>query len=307
MKTDHVNRLALAACVLATIATGARAADPTMESDGLIFAGTLGGAVGAHYATAAGDDSDGVDVMDGTAFTIAGQGAVSIPLGEMLALQLDGANEFYTRSSDDEDDADSAGVFGAHLSLRDPGLGLIGILGGVGLGSSIDDSHKGQLGWFVGGEGQMYFGNLTLYAQVGYADFQVDDDTPDGEGFVEAWFAGGEARYFITDDMMLNANVSYGATDSYVDGEDQGDAWNWGVGGAMRLTDSMPIYATADYRGGRYYADDGGEEIVQEQAFLVGLSFLFGAPSLLENDRRGATLSSPMLPARAAAWTEALD
>ena len=69
-----------------------------MESDGLIFAGTLGGAVGAHYATAAGDDSDDVDVMDGTAFTIAGQGAVSIPLGEMLALQLDGANEFYTRS-----------------------------------------------------------------------------------------------------------------------------------------------------------------------------------------------------------------
>lgn len=302
----HICRLAFAASALGLIATGALAADPTTESDGLIFAGTLGFAVGAHNASAGGDDSDGVDVKDGTVFTVAGQGVVSVPLGEALSLQLDGANEMYARHNDDEDDAVGAGVYGAHLSMRDPGLGLIGILGGVGLGSSLEESEEG-LGWFVGAEGQVYFDNLTLYAQAGYADFPIDDASPLAEGFSEAWFAGGEARYFMTDDMMLNAEASYGATDGYVDGDDPGDAWNWGVGGVMRVADSMPIYATADYRGGRYYADDGGEELVLEHAFLAGVSFMFGATSLLENDRRGATLSSPMLPARAAAWTEALD
>ena len=40
---------------------------------------------------------------------------------------------------------------------------------------------------------------------------------------------------------------------------------------------------------------------------IFGARFLFGAKTAKENDRRGATLSSPMLPARTAAWTEAID
>ena len=69
----------------------------------------------------------------------------------------------------------------------------------------------------------------------------------------------------------------------------------------------MPIYGTADYRGGYYDSYQSGPNAVEEHAFLVGLAFAFGAPSLMENDRRGATLSTPMLSARAAAWTEAID
>jgi hypothetical protein len=60
------------------------------------------------------------------------------------------------------------------------------------------------------------------------------------------------------------------------------------------------------YRGGDYDAtteEDDGEEHVG----LIGLSFLFGADSLKHNDRYGATLDLPMLPARASPWAEGLD
>lgn len=287
-------------------------ADLTPEADGLIFAGTLGIAAGAQYAAETGDtdefDSD-VDIAEGTVFMIAGSGTVSIPLGEILSLQLDGSHEFYNRNDEEQDDANGAGVFGGHLSLRDPDMGLLGILGGVGQGTSIDSANGGELGFFLGGEAQVYFGALTLYGQVGYADFKVDDTGDNGEGFVEGWFAGGEGRYFVSEDLMVYGNVSYGKTDSYLDGEDPGDAWNWGAGGKMKVSNSMPIYVTADYRGGRFYADDTPEapDAIGEHTFLAGMSFLFGATTLYDNDRRGATLSSPMLPARASAWTEALD
>jgi hypothetical protein len=312
MKTSSASALTaiFSSVVLApTIAWGA---DLAPEADGLIFAGTLGIAAGAQYAAETGDtdefDSD-VDIAEGTMFMMAGSGAVSIPLGQMMSLQLDGSNEFYNRADEEEDDANGAGVFGGHLSLRDPGMGLVGIMGGVGQGTSMDSSSGGELGFFLGGEAQAYFGNLTLYGQVGYADFKADDDNPDGEGFVQGWFAGGEGRYFVSEDLMLYGNISYGKTDSYVDGDEPGDAWNWGAGGKMKVSNSMPIYLTADYRGGRYYADDTPEapDAIGEHTFLAGMSFLFGATTLYDNDRRGATLSSPMLPARASAWTEALD
>ncbi len=155
----------------------------------------------------------------------------------------------------------------------------------------------------MGGEVQAYLDDFTLYGQGGYADFQVDDSP---EGFVEGWFVRGVGRWFITPDMMVEAEVSYGETDTFIDGNDAGEFWNWGVKGKMRISSSMPIYGVLAYRGGDYDAttegDDGDEHVV-----LVGVSILFGPTTLKQNDRRGATLDMPLLPGRAAAWTEGLD
>jgi hypothetical protein len=109
---------------------------------------------------------------------------------------------------------------------------------------------------------------------------------------------------------MIEAEYSYGHTDCFIDGdcspsEDAGEFHNWGVLAKMRLH-NWPLYGTLAYRGGRYTAtedpDTGTEHVV-----MVGLSALFGATSLRHNDRYGATLSLPMLPARGAAWAEPLD
>jgi hypothetical protein len=115
----------------------------------------------------------------------------------------------------------------------------------------------------------------------------------------------GVGRYFLSEDTLIQGEVAYGETGDFEDG-DKGEFWNWGVKGKMRLSDSMPIYGTAEYRGSDLENSDDDEEVT-EHAFLVGLGFAFGATSLWENDRRGVTLDTPMLPARAAAYHEAFD
>lgn len=303
MTKSFTKQFALSTALLGMVAGSAWAADPEPITDGLLFAAVFGVSVGAQDASEA---RSGADITAGTELTFAGQGAVNIPLGDMLSAQLDGQAELYDRGGD-EDDAQSASMIGGHLSLRDPGMGLVGLFAGAGLGTSLDSSGGGEgLGFLAGAEAQAYLGNFTLYGQVGYGNFVVDDDSPNDEGFTDGWFAGAEARYFIHEDFMLNASVAYGETGSYEDGDDNGRIWNWGAGAKLRLSDSMPIYGTLDYRGG-YYDSYQSDDAVEEHAVLVGLAFAFGAPSLMENDRRGATLSTPMLPARAAAWTEAID
>lgn len=304
MTNKFTKHLALSTALLGMMVGGAWAADPEPMTDELLFAAIFGLSIGAHDINGTEGDPD---ITEGTELTFAGQGAVSIPFGDMFSAQLDVQTEFYDHAGD-EDNAQSASMIGGHLSLRDPGMGLIGLFAGAGLGTNEDSSGGGKgLGFLGGVEAQAYLGNFTLYGQVGYADFVVDDSSPDDEGFTDGWFAAAEARYFIHEDFMIHANVAYGETESYTDGEDAGEIWNWGAGAKLRLSDSMPIYGTLDYRGGIYTDAENNTEEVTEHAVLVGLAFAFGAPSLMENDRRGATLSTPMLPARAAAYTEAVD
>lgn len=68
---------------------------------------------------------------------------------------------------------------------------------------------------------------------------------------------------------------------------------------------SLPIYGIIAYQGGEYDATSEGDK-AEDHRVMFGLRFVFGAESLRENDRRGATRST-MLPSRAAAWTEPLD
>jgi hypothetical protein len=296
-------RLAMSAAVLGMMAGSAMAADIDPVTESLITAAILEISVGAHDAR----ETDGsMDLNEGTELTFAGQGAVSFPLGDTVSVQLDGQSEFYDRGKD-LDDPLSAHMFGAHLSLRDPGTGLVGLFAGGGISTNGESGNGSEgIGYLAGLEGQFYIDNFTLYGQAGYANFAVDDASPDDEGFTDGWFASAEARYFIHEDFMLSANLAYGATGSYADGDDNGEIWNWGAGAKLRLADSMPLYGTLTYRGGTYTET---EDDIQgtEHAVLVGVSMAFGASNLQENDRRGATLATPMLPVRAAAWTEAID
>jgi hypothetical protein len=271
--------------------------------DSLLFSALFGISAGIQDATRGDDD---VDLDEGTDLTIAGYGMVSIPLGEAFSAQLDGQGELYDRASQNEDDPQGAYMLGGHLSLRDPGMGLIGIFVGAGMGQNDDAEDDGDgIGYIAGVEGQLYLDQFTFYAQGGWGDIIVDDNPE--EGFNSGWFVRGVARYFFTDDFLLQAEVSYGEVGQYIDGDDDGEFWNWGAQAKMRLSESMPIYGTLEYRGGNYWtADQDGDE-AEEHVGLIGLSFAFGVDNLFENDRRGATLDTPMLPARAAAWTETLD
>ena len=294
--------LLVSTALLGLTAAPALSADVAPPDDSLLFAALFGISAGVQDASGSEDLE-----FNTTDLTLAGHGHVSIPLGETFSGQLDLQSEFTDRADDDENFSQGAHMLGGHLSWRDPHSGLLGIFGGAGMGYNDNGEEDGDgIGWMAGIEGQLYLDNITLYAQAGWADIVVDGD--DDEGFNDGWFLRGVGRYFFSEDFLVQAEVSYGESKDYIDGgDDKGEFWNWGALGKMRLSESMPIYGTLEYRGANSWStDDGGEEI-QEHAVLIGLDFLFQATSLWENDRRGATLDTPMLPARAAAWTEGFD
>ncbi len=297
MAFGSTKRIACSLAFAAMLSSPAMAADHDVKDSGGLILSTLGEFAVGYRNSRSNEDAD----HDGV--TISGSGRVSIPFGMNFSVQLDAEGESYF--ADGDEDAQGVWLLGGHASLRDPNLGLLGIFGAIGQGLN-ENPESVKMGFLVGGEVQAYLGDFTLYGQGGYADFEVDDNP---EGFVEGWFVRGVGRWFITPDMMVEAELSYGETDSYIDGDDDrdnGEFWNWGVKGKMRIPSSLPIYGVLSYRGGGYDAttetDDGSEHV-----FLVGVSILFGPATLKKNDRLGATLDMPLLPGRAAAWTEGLD
>jgi hypothetical protein len=252
---------------------------------------------------------------NGTHFTAGGNAYVNIPLGQSLSAQIDFQGEYF---NDSESFSPIGNIMGGlHLSWRDPTHYLLGAFAGVGMPFNndlcADDCGYSGVGYIVGGEGQVYVGNFTLYGQAGYGDFKTDFDGGP-EGFVNGWFLRAVGRYFVNDDFMISAEYSFGRTNCYIDGacapdEDAGEFHNWGAKARFRLPHhtAMPVYGFLEYAGGTYYATDD-EDRATEHAFRIGLSVLFGnAPTLIANDRYGATLETPMLPVRAANYAESLD
>lgn len=263
------------------------------EPYGLLFAALGEFSAGFHWV-------DSTEDVDDDAATITGSGRFNVPLGSHFSMQFDADGEL--RFTDDEEDPQGVAMIGAHASFRNPSQGLIGIFGAAGQGLN-EDPDDVDMGVMIGGEAQFYWNQFTLYGQAGWADFEVDDSP---EGFVDGWFVRGVGRWFVNPDALVEAEVSYGETDTYIDGNDAGEFWNWGVKGKMKLNPTKPVYGVLAYRGGSYDATTEGDDGT-EHVLLAGISILLGPQTLQDNDRRGATLDLPMLPGRAASWTEGLD
>jgi hypothetical protein len=253
------------------------------------------------------EDDDDVSDSHGT---YGGSARLNVPFStffrsritDMMSVQLDGQTEAYNESTG-EGTPSSNTAYGAHLSIRDPQYWLLGIFASRNSPHPVQPTAKGH--WVEGIEGQAYWNDFTLYGQYGHAN--IRSETYDAiEGFSAGWFWRGAARYFIQDNTMVQADLSWGRTSKYIDSDDDGRIWNWSLSGASHLPVNMPLYSTLEYRGGKYDSTTEGD-IGRDHAFLAGLSFRFGANSLKENDRRGATLDLPMLPTRAASWAESLD
>jgi len=123
--------------------------------------------------------------VDGGIF--GGSGSVTVPLGERFGAQLDGMAASL--------DGDFVGGVGGHLFWRDPSTGLLGAYG-----SYVTRDGSGIDAWRLGAEGELYLGQLSLEAIVGYegvdapAAISVDDSN---------LFAVADAAYYVTDDFRV--------------------------------------------------------------------------------------------------------
>jgi hypothetical protein len=173
------------------------------------------------------------------------------------------------------------------------------------LGAFVGSDDAG-LGKTQGGgiEGQYYLGKLTLMGSLGAASQTYEYD----DGFKPYVVSGRiDARYFITDDLMVGAHAGYmDGSNSYRDGDyhEQYKApglWTVGVGAEYKIP-STPFTVTANYEHGDstirdsyYYEGEGdhGSDNFKSQGDYgaIGVRWTFGG-SLLNRDRHGASLNT---------------
>lgn len=281
----------MAFCISALLLGSSAYAAPSIMGTDLLLSGNVSGAIGVRDCENTDDDPCG----NHNTYSIGGR--INVPLGNSFSIQADAAHERYSNPRDSGDQVTGATTYGLHASYRDPNNFLIGIYGGI-TKSRIDYDPSGRL---YGIEGQYYLSRVTLYGQFGKAD--INDDGNDSR-FVGRTYGVG-VRYFPTDDIMLQATYAYGSSDSFEDPNDWGRVKDFVLEGKMRLLKQQPLYGFVQMRHSTYTANS--EDKGSEQVFMIGASYEFGSPSLYATDRRGATLTTPMLYGRAAGWAEALD
>lgn len=297
----------LASCGAAAIAVvastvSASAADLD-RAIGLIVAGEVEKAAGVQIFDVpnAGPLGGGTEAT----FWSATSGKLSLPLGENLSIQSDVDVEYNDQAFDSGTNA--AGLRYAfqgatHLSWRNPEQGLFGAFGGAGgthYAYSFNDLAYNYR--FMGGEAQFYMDNITFYAQGGYVDV-AGTGPAFGQRLDDGIFARGVMRWFLEPDTRLQFEGTYAALDRN-GGGGQGpgprdlDVLSWAARYDTRF--ALPIVGDSavflGYRGTlreNCFQFGGGSDLT-DHTIMVGLNYQFGATSMLDNDRRGATLDTP--------------
>ena len=183
----------------------------------------------------------------------------------------------------------------AHLFYREPGSWLIGVIGQYGF-TSFDFGGEGVDfdRYYLGLEGQAYFGAFTLYAQGGYANVSMDNDfTPDADGF----FLNGQLRYFATPNWVFVGSAGYQGLESSDNGFTVDfDTLTLGLHTEYRI-DNTPFSLTLSYDYTTTNFDAEGEDAdLDESRIMAGIKLNLGTQTLLERDRAGASLD-PVRPA----------
>lgn len=285
-----------AAIMLVATSNVALAADYDRQIEDIVVSGVVEKWVGGTFTS---DDAENYNPDHGSYLTSGTSGRLSLPLGENLSMQMDADTEFTSNAfkSDANDDFGYSFQGGLHLSARDPSKGLFG--GFVAVGRGVGDDGLGAHDFHaVGGEAQVYNGDLTFYLQGGWIDSATADDGGRKDGLHDAFFARAVGRWFVTPDSRLQGEVAYAnGTQDDGDGHDM-DVVQWSVRYDTLMT--LPVVGDSKvfvgYRG--LHADNGccGDDDTgrfTDHTILAGFSYSFGGETMLEFDRVGATLDLP--------------
>ena len=188
-------------------------------------------------------------------------------------------------------------LIGGHANWRDPGRGLIGVFGGAG------DATNGQTGQsarhgLIGGEGQIYWGPVTLYGQGGYSS-TLGSISSFGFDSIQAWFVRGTARVYVNPNFRLEGTVLYADGDVDLTTNPNNatfdiETWLWRAKAEYKFATS-PFSAFLAYEGSRTKVHvvnnfGNGTEKTTDNRVLVGLRLYLNENTLQFNDRNGTTL-----------------
>lgn len=196
---------------------------------------------------------------------------------------------------------------------RDPTRGALAVFANITKAGNIYySSYNGDMvQGLIGFEGQYYMNNWTWYGQLGYMA-RLNQNASGGYGMSprDTLFARGVARYFYTPNDRLQAEIGFarsGGQCAYNDCGTYGTSHptyvNWGAVYEHRFAGSMwSMYG--EYAGFRVSGrnDSDGSFHATSNNLMGGIRLHFGQPTLLAEDRNGATFDSPGF-LRALDWT----
>lgn len=185
-----------------------------------------------------------------------------------LGFQIDGL--ISNSEADGGGDVDSWNL-GGHVFSRTDG-GLIGGFANVG---NVDVDGVGDDDfWTVGLEGQLYMARTTLDGALSYSE---SDDTN-----AELTAADFGATHFVTDNFSFGGNLGFGNVDTPLG---DADVVSYGLGAEVQFA-TAPISVF----GGWQHVDV--DDIDSDADTLgIGVRYNWGAGSLLDRNRSGASLS----------------
>ncbi|NEX93120.1 outer membrane beta-barrel protein [Caulobacter sp. 17J65-9] len=218
----------------------------------------VAGQIDAGYARTAYDVGGGNDFDSDT---LALSGKAVFAASDLINFQVDAG----VARSEIEDYAVTAKTATVHAFTRNDSYAFGGF---VGMTEAQDSAM-----WTGGVEAQKYLDNLTLAGSVAYGQFDNWEN-------VDIIQVGGEARYFLSDNTRIDGHAGYASIKS--EDEDYG-GWSLGFGAEHQFA-SQPfsVYAAYDHSEAKDY--DGSAD-----TFSVGLRWTFGADSLKQRDRKGAS------------------
>ncbi|MBW3098103.1 hypothetical protein [Pseudohoeflea coraliihabitans] len=255
----------------AALSSAAYAADISYEAPVMVEpANTCSGHIEAYLG--------GVNInafgTDETFFSYGGAARAHCRFSERWNVQGD---LFVDIITDDGDDL--TGVGGAfHVFWRDPSAYAVGVFATI---EGVDLVSDDITSYTVGPEAQLYLGNITLYGQAFFG--QADYGGPDAD----IWGVRGEVRYFATENLRFDAELGYRTADF---GPGSLDTFIAATEVAYRF-DGTPFSLFGRYQFDHTSVSGGGPEF-DTHKFTAGVRVTFGAGTLLDEDRNGATMDT---------------
>jgi hypothetical protein len=287
--TSKLTTAAIAAFALSSTAAGA--ADLYVKAQPMPAPQTASGYVELYTgwdrirSTSGGSESE-TESLSG--WTLGGAGRGNYWMQPNMSVQLDAQGEgtsYKVPSSGGGRISGNSYLVGAHLTWRNPQNYAWGIFGA---GGDVSGVRHG----LIGGEGQIYWNQFTLYGQVGY-DTTIGDIAFINGGSVDAVFGRITGRYFFTPNLMLEATGLYASgTFDFNSFSQDFDTWLWQAKLEWR-PGTAPFSVFAKYQGSESKSDSvqngpPGAKLTDNR-ITAGVRLYLGEGTLLSNDRKGAT------------------
>jgi hypothetical protein len=286
--------MALLGATALSFSSGAQAADLPIKAAPVVqqpISGYIGFEVGAEWWKWNYSSTN----PSGTKGLFGGEARVNWWLNQNFAIQSDLEFEAAQRAHDQGTSTLYSGrwngLIGEHFAWRDPKRYAIGAFIAAEAHGGIYWDYAAAHDIIYGIEGQLYYDKLTLYGQVGglarLCGSHGSDcyDTPK-----DAWFIRGVPRYFFTPNDKIEAEIGWmDGNDDYTNSRLR--VLNWGAKYEHKF-DNLPLSAFIEYAGFRMTSTDNDSKW-NSDILKVGVNLWLNQPTLLANDRNGATFDMP--------------